>query len=107
MALTQARLTRAGKLTSALGDEQVRWEESVALFEQEIINVVGNVFIAAACVAYYGAFTSHYRQLVGTISLQYSRFHPFKLGPVVSQCCTFGFKMQFPLQNRYMIMALN
>ncbi|XP_047430741.1 dynein axonemal heavy chain 6 [Mugil cephalus] len=64
MALTQARLTRAGKLTSALGDEQVRWDESVALFEQEIINVVGNVFIAAACVAYYGAFTSHYRQLL-------------------------------------------
>nr|XP_019939373.1 PREDICTED: dynein heavy chain 6, axonemal [Paralichthys olivaceus] len=64
MALTKARLTRAGKLTSALGDEQVRWEESVALFEQEIINVVGNVFIAAACVAYFGAFTSHYRQLL-------------------------------------------
>ncbi|XP_029367943.1 dynein heavy chain 6, axonemal [Echeneis naucrates] len=64
MALTQARLTRAGKLTSALGDEQVRWQESVALFDQEIINVVGNVFIAAACVAYYGAFTSHYRQLL-------------------------------------------
>ncbi|XP_045894232.1 dynein axonemal heavy chain 6-like [Micropterus dolomieu] len=64
MALTQARLTRAGKLTSALGDEQVRWEESVALFEMEIINAVGNVFIAAACVAYYGAFTSHYRQLL-------------------------------------------
>uniref|UniRef100_A0A4W6E6H0 Dynein axonemal heavy chain 6 n=1 Tax=Lates calcarifer TaxID=8187 RepID=A0A4W6E6H0_LATCA len=67
MALTQARLTRAGKLTSALGDEQVRWDESVALFEQEIINIVGNVFIAAACVAYYGAFTSHYRQLVGAV----------------------------------------
>ncbi|KAM9314768.1 dynein axonemal heavy chain 6 [Pholidichthys leucotaenia] len=64
MALTNARLARAGKLTSALGDEQVRWEESVALLEQEIINVVGNVFIAAACVAYYGAFTSHYRQLL-------------------------------------------
>ncbi|XP_023141924.2 dynein axonemal heavy chain 6 isoform X2 [Amphiprion ocellaris] len=64
MAVTQTRLTRAGKLTSALGDEQVRWEESVALFEQEIISVVGNVFIAAACVAYYGAFTSHYRQLL-------------------------------------------
>ncbi|XP_070782457.1 dynein axonemal heavy chain 6 [Enoplosus armatus] len=64
MALTQTRLTRAGKLTSALGDEQVRWEESVVLFEQEIINVVGNVFIAAACVAYYGAFTSHYRLLL-------------------------------------------
>ena len=65
MALTEARLGRSGKLTAALGDEQVRWQESIALFEQEINNVIGNVFIAAACVAYYGAFTSHYRQLVG------------------------------------------
>ncbi|XP_056619544.1 dynein axonemal heavy chain 6 [Triplophysa dalaica] len=64
MALTEARLGRSGKLTSALGDEQVRWQESIALFEQEIHNVIGNVFIAAACVAYYGAFTSHYRQLL-------------------------------------------
>ncbi len=29
MALTQARLRRAGKLTTALGDEKIRWEESV------------------------------------------------------------------------------
>ncbi|XP_072318696.1 dynein axonemal heavy chain 6 [Eucyclogobius newberryi] len=64
MALTETRLNRAGKLTSALGDEQVRWELSVKQFNQELINVVGNVFIAAACVAYYGAFTSHYRQLL-------------------------------------------
>ncbi|CAB1327056.1 unnamed protein product, partial [Coregonus sp. 'balchen'] len=64
MALTEARLGRAGKLTAALGDEQVRWQESIELFEQEIHNVVGNVFIAAACVAYYGAFTMHYRQLL-------------------------------------------
>uniref|UniRef100_A0A3Q3ICB6 AAA+ ATPase domain-containing protein n=1 Tax=Monopterus albus TaxID=43700 RepID=A0A3Q3ICB6_MONAL len=64
IALTRARMARAGKLTSALGDEQVRWQESVARFEQEIVNIVGNVFIAAACVAYYGAFTFHYRQLL-------------------------------------------
>ena len=30
-------------------------------FELEIGNVVGNVFVAAACVAYFGAFTSLYR----------------------------------------------
>ncbi|XP_051785909.1 dynein axonemal heavy chain 6 [Erpetoichthys calabaricus] len=64
MALTQAQLNRAGKLTSALGDEQVRWQESVTNFEEEISNVIGNVFLAAACVAYYGAFTAHYRQLL-------------------------------------------
>ncbi|XP_049712146.1 dynein axonemal heavy chain 6 isoform X2 [Elephas maximus indicus] len=64
MALTQARLSRAGKLTAALGDEQVRWEESIQKFEEELSNIVGNVFIAAACVAYYGAFTAQYRQLL-------------------------------------------
>ncbi|TRY65354.1 hypothetical protein DNTS_005929 [Danionella cerebrum] len=63
-ALTEARLGRSGKLTSALGDEQLRWQESIAVFEQEIHNVIGNVFIGAACVAYYGAFTSRYRQLL-------------------------------------------
>ncbi|XP_055452394.1 dynein axonemal heavy chain 6 [Psammomys obesus] len=64
MALTKARLVRAGKLTAALGDEQVRWEESIEKFQEEIENIVGNVFIAAACVAYYGAFTAHYRQML-------------------------------------------
>uniref|UniRef100_A0A8C6R3K0 Dynein, axonemal, heavy chain 6 n=1 Tax=Nannospalax galili TaxID=1026970 RepID=A0A8C6R3K0_NANGA len=64
MALTKARLVRAGKLTAALGDEQVRWEESIEKFQEEIANIIGNVFIAAACVAYYGAFTAQYRQLL-------------------------------------------
>ncbi|XP_028810647.1 dynein heavy chain 6, axonemal isoform X2 [Denticeps clupeoides] len=64
MALTKARLGRSKRLTDALGDEQVRWQESIMLFQQEIDNVVGNVFIGAACVAYYGAFTSNYRQLL-------------------------------------------
>ncbi len=31
-------------------------------YEAEIGNVVGDVFVSAACVAYYGAFTSVYRQ---------------------------------------------
>ncbi|XP_055866073.1 dynein axonemal heavy chain 6-like isoform X2 [Biomphalaria glabrata] len=60
MAVTAARLKRSSKLTTA--DEQVRWEESVANFDVQLKNVVGDVFIAAACVAYYGAFTSTYRQ---------------------------------------------
>ena len=35
----------------------------------EIGNVVGNVFIAAACVAYNGAFTSLYREEVNQFDL--------------------------------------
>ena len=30
-------------------------------FDKQIHNCVGDVFVAAACVAYYGAFTSVYR----------------------------------------------
>ena len=37
-------------------------------FDSEIGNVVGNVFVAAACVAYYGAFTSSYRERVSLFS---------------------------------------
>ncbi|XP_055873384.1 dynein axonemal heavy chain 6-like isoform X2 [Biomphalaria glabrata] len=62
IATTAGRLKRSSKLTTALADEQIRWQESVADFEIQINNVVGDVFISAACVAYYGAFTSVYRQ---------------------------------------------
>ncbi|KAK7497834.1 hypothetical protein BaRGS_00010968 [Batillaria attramentaria] len=61
IATTAGRLKRAAKLTTALADEQVRWSETVETFNGMIGNVVGDVFISAACVAYYGAFTSNYR----------------------------------------------
>lgn len=41
---------------------KVRWGEKVEEYEAQIGNVVGDVFIAAACIAYYGAFTSTYRE---------------------------------------------
>ncbi|KAJ1563200.1 Dynein heavy chain 6, axonemal [Cladochytrium tenue] len=59
---TTQRLGRASKLTQALADEQVRWTESVNLLNEQIEALVGNVFLCAASVAYYGAFTSTYRQ---------------------------------------------
>ncbi|VDP74024.1 unnamed protein product [Echinostoma caproni] len=62
LALTTARLKRAAKLTTALADEQDRWSNSVTQFQQQIGNVIGDVFVAAACVAYYGAFTADYRE---------------------------------------------
>ncbi|XP_050294811.1 dynein axonemal heavy chain 6 [Anthonomus grandis grandis] len=62
IALTSARLNRAGRLNIALGDEQTRWEDAVKNFAIELVNCVGDVMMAAACVAYQGAFTSNYRQ---------------------------------------------
>eukprot|EP00960_Hanusia_phi_P070417 767305-Hanusia_phi.AAC.13 len=60
-ALCEARLSRAGKLTSALGDEQVSWTEQSALLSIQLEALVGNVFLASAFVAYVGPFTGMYR----------------------------------------------
>ncbi|XP_018654464.1 LOW QUALITY PROTEIN: hypothetical protein Smp_130810 [Schistosoma mansoni] len=62
LALTSARLKRAGKLTTALADEQDRWKLSIEKYNLQLNNVIGDVFIAAACIAYYGAFTANYRE---------------------------------------------
>ncbi|XP_046391604.1 dynein axonemal heavy chain 6 [Ischnura elegans] len=59
--LTATRLQRAGRLITALGDEEVRWEQSVKDFGVELENVTGNILISSAFVAYLGAFTSNYR----------------------------------------------
>ena len=64
---TTKRLGRATKLTAALADEQVRWTEAVQNLNILIDSLVGNVFLSAACVAYFGAFTSSFRtELVET-----------------------------------------
>lgn len=55
------RLSRAGRLTSALADEEVRWAQSVEILGREIWALPGNILVASACVAYLGAFSSAYR----------------------------------------------
>eukprot|EP00899_Mesostigma_viride_P007437 jgi/Mesvir1/16695/Mv15092-RA.1 len=58
---TTKRLARAGKLTSGLADEQVRWKATADEIQQAAALLVGDVFLSAACVSYYGAFTGPYR----------------------------------------------
>ena len=65
--LTEDRLTRAGILTGALGDEKVRWTETVELYTHQITLLVGDVFLSASCVSYFGAFDSIYREKVTKI----------------------------------------
>lgn len=67
---TTRRLTRASKLTTALADEQVRWAESIESLNAQIEALVGNMFLSAACVAYFGAFTSGYRKDMVSIWIQ-------------------------------------
>ncbi|EFJ52606.1 dynein heavy chain 7 [Volvox carteri f. nagariensis] len=62
--LTRKRLERAGKLTSGLADEGVRWQATAETIGEQLIKLVGDVFLSAACIAYYGAFTGAYRQML-------------------------------------------
>uniref|UniRef100_A0A1B0FG22 AAA+ ATPase domain-containing protein n=1 Tax=Glossina morsitans morsitans TaxID=37546 RepID=A0A1B0FG22_GLOMM len=59
--LTYGRINRAGRLTSALSDEEVRWKETVKVLTNELACVPGDVLVSAACVAYLGAFSTEYR----------------------------------------------
>ena len=55
------KLDRADRLLGGLGGEKVRWQKTVEDLEASMINVVGDVIIAAGGIAYLGAFTSVYR----------------------------------------------
>ena len=84
-ALCEARLGRAGKLTDALGSEQIAWTEMVGVLGTQIDMLTGDVFLGAACVAYYGPFTGVFRneiveewvQECGKVKMQVS--NPFSL----------------------------
>ena len=59
------KLQRADKLIGGLGGERLRWQATVQQLSHDMINVVGDVVIAAGCIAYSGPFTPVYRtQLV-------------------------------------------
>ena len=55
---------RAEKLVVLLADEGVRWEETVGILNNELTQLVGNVFLSAACISYFGAFTGTYRKIL-------------------------------------------
>ncbi|GBF88264.1 dynein heavy chain axonemal protein, partial [Raphidocelis subcapitata] len=59
--LTRKRLERAGKLTSGLADEGVRWGATADAIGAATALLVGDVFLAAGAIAYLGAFTGAFR----------------------------------------------
>jgi len=62
--LAAKRLNRAGKLTSALGDEAVRWKATAKEIGDSMPLLVGDVFLSAAAISYIGAFTGQYRDRI-------------------------------------------
>ncbi|KAH9496161.1 Dynein heavy chain 6, axonemal [Bulinus truncatus] len=62
--VTGIRLERASILISALADEEVRWAESVKLLDIKLEGIIGDTLVSAAAVAYFGAFTAYYRNIL-------------------------------------------
>lgn len=57
----EIQLTNAGKLVGGLADEALRWKETVAVLEVDLVNLVGNILLGAGYISYVGPFTSEYR----------------------------------------------
>ncbi|CAL8109272.1 unnamed protein product [Orchesella dallaii] len=59
--LCSQKLDRAEKLIDGLGGERTRWSEGAAMLSDRLINIIGDVLIGAAVVAYLGPFTVDFR----------------------------------------------
>lgn len=55
------QLVRAGQLIGGLGGEKIRWQESAKSLSASLVNLVGDMCLAAGCLAYLGPFTSQFR----------------------------------------------
>uniref|UniRef100_H2YSD8 AAA+ ATPase domain-containing protein n=1 Tax=Ciona savignyi TaxID=51511 RepID=H2YSD8_CIOSA len=60
--LTKVKLIRAEKLISGLGGEKERWTEMTHSLHNTYHNIVGDVLLSSAVVAYLPPFTPLYRQ---------------------------------------------
>jgi dynein heavy chain len=58
------QLVRAGQLLGGLGGEKIRWQQSAASLNESMINLVGDMVLAAGCLAYLGPFTSQFRNRI-------------------------------------------
>jgi dynein heavy chain len=59
---TEKRLERASKLISGLAGEEIRWKQEEKALQDKLSDIIGNVFISAAAINYYGPFVSEYRE---------------------------------------------
>ena len=61
MALCSVKLQRAEQLIGGLGGEKSRWTETAARLAAARAALTGDMLLAAAAVAYLGAFTAAFR----------------------------------------------
>lgn len=44
-----------------MADESKRWKQTVVVLEVDLVNLVGNIILAAGYISYVGPFTAKYR----------------------------------------------
>jgi dynein heavy chain len=49
-------------LVVGLADESKRWASNVKILEVDLINLIGNILLAAGYISYVGTFTAKYRE---------------------------------------------
>jgi dynein heavy chain len=64
MIKTNNRLISAEKLTVLLEEEGIRWKEQIETIGEELLRLIGDVFLSAATISYLGPFTGAYREPV-------------------------------------------
>ncbi|KAF2861004.1 hypothetical protein K470DRAFT_257348 [Piedraia hortae CBS 480.64] len=62
MTAVQSKVDRSMRLLNSLSSERGRWEESSKTFEAQMDTLVGQVFLAAAFLAYCGLYDQQYRR---------------------------------------------
>ena len=62
MVRTNNRLVSAEKLTVLLEEEGIRWKEQIERIADELLKLIGDVFLSAATISYLGPFTGAYRE---------------------------------------------
>jgi dynein heavy chain len=64
-----------------LADEALRWTETVKVLEVDLVNLVGNIILAAGYISYVAPFTSKYRS---SLLLRWQKFAKEKKIPYSS-----------------------
>ncbi|KAF2764978.1 hypothetical protein EJ03DRAFT_331373 [Teratosphaeria nubilosa] len=62
MTRVQSKVDRSMRLLNSLSSERGRWEDSSKTFETQMETLVGDVFLAAAFLAYGGLYDQQYRR---------------------------------------------
>ncbi|CAM9196185.1 unnamed protein product, partial [Phaeothamnion confervicola] len=87
---TARRLERAEKLTSGLASEGQRWRQTLEELGRRRLEIVGDAFLACACVSYYGPFTGPFRDRLVTSWTERAAAEGLPLGRNFSLAGTLG-----------------